>query len=131
MNCVNVADATNANRPVSVYIEYPSSSNVGLGGPDLRRSDTSLGTAVPAHVRYPPPRTALSGMWLNDSGNIVLSLRYPRFAIFDLTLDIVLQDSTAVYSAPTTLAGAGLNYQLRLDHGGPNVWEPVGYNTTI
>lgn len=131
MNCVSVSDATNSNRPVSIYIEYPSSSNLGLGSPDLRRSDTSLGSATPAHVHYPPPKNALSGMWLNDSGNVVLSIRYPRFAIFDLVLEIVLQDSTAVYSANTTLAGAGINYMLRLDHGaGLNVWEPVGYNTT-
>ncbi len=58
-------------------------------------------------------------------------LRYPRGAIFDLTLEVVLADSATIFNAATTGAGAGINYLLSLDHGaGGYFWTPVDYNTT-
>jgi hypothetical protein len=128
-----VADVTgnNSNYPATVYLEYPNSSNLGLGGPDIRKSDTSIGTAIPAHVRYPPPRGSLASMWLNDSSNVVIAIFGPRNSILDLTLDIVLEDTTNVKTAGTTGAATAANYLLAIDHGGGGYfWVPQSYSTT-
>ncbi len=131
MYCGNPNETINPNKPVTVYIEYPNTSNTGPGGPDARKADTSMGSAVPAHVRYAPPRGSLSSMWLTDSSQPVLVLRYPRHAILDVTLDVVLEDSTGIKTTGTTGAVPGQNYLLAIDHGGGGYfWVPVGYNTT-
>jgi hypothetical protein len=104
---------------------------VGIGGPDSRKSDSTMGTARMAHVRYPPPRDSLQHNWLNRSDNTVLVLRYPQGAILDLTLEVCLYDSPDVASVGTTGAIPGQNYLLSLDHGGGGYfWRPVDYNTT-
>lgn len=127
----STAEGVNPFTPVSLYIEYPNTPNVGPGGPDSRRSDTSMGTATPAHVRYPPPRNSISGQWLNRSDQPVLVLKYPRGAVLDVTLDIVLEDSSSVTAVGTTAAIPGVNYLLALDWGGGGYrWTPVDYNTT-
>lgn len=115
----------------SISIEYPNSPNSGPGGPDARKSDTTMGTARPCHVRYRPPAKSLSSQWLNRSSQPVLVLNYPRGAVVDVTLDVVLLDSPDVTLVGTSGAVPGENYLLSLDHGGGgNFWVPVGYNTT-
>ncbi len=125
------AAGLSANYPVTISIEYPTSANVGPGGPDMRRTDTTLGSANLAHVRYPPPKGSLQSMWMDRSSVPFLQLTYPRGAIFDLTLEIVLEDAPNVVNVGTTGAVSGQNYLLAIDWGGGGFfWRPVSYNTT-
>lgn len=125
------ANGVNPGSNVSLSIEYPNSPNLGPGGPDARRSDVAMGVSHPGHVHYSPPRSSLSGMWLNRNDEYVLIVRFPRGAVLDLTLEIVLEDSPNVNSVGTTGAIPGQNYLLSLDHGvGGYFWTPVDYNTT-
>lgn len=118
------------NTPVSIYVEFPNSPNLGPGGPDVRHSDMSIGTARPAHVSCAPPTNSLSGMWLDRNDQPVLVLKYPRNAILDLTLDCVFEDSPLVATVGTTGAVPGENYMIAIDQ--PSAyWRPVDYNTTL
>lgn len=70
-------------------------------------------------------------MWLNRTTQPVLTLSFPKNAICDITLDVVLEDSPQNTPVNTTVAAAGANYLLALDHGpGGYFWVPVAYNTT-
>lgn len=126
----NTATGVSENYPVSIYVEFPNSPNIGPGGPDVRHSDMSYGTATPAHVSCAPPSTSLSGMWLDRNEVPVLVLKYPRNAILDLTLDCVMEDGPLVGFAGTGSAIPGENYLIPIDTPS-GYWVPVDYNTTI
>ncbi len=118
------------NTPVSMYVEFPNSPNLGPGGPDIRYSDLSIGTARPGHIVCRPPPTSISGMWLNRNDAPVLTLRYPQNAILDLTLDCILEDGNLVASTGASGAIAGENYLWPIDLPS-GYWVPVAYNTSV
>lgn len=122
----------NGSGSVDVYIEYPNSPNIGPGGPDLRKSDTSLGTATPAHVRYPPPRRALAGDWVNRNDVTILNVSGPKGSVLDVTLDCVMEDTDHVASVTVAGAATGQTYYLCLDClPSANYWIPAAHVNTV
>lgn len=118
----------NQNATTEVFLEYPNTPNVGPGGPDLRKGDTTLGSARAAHVRYPPPRNSLQAEWLNRNAVSVLGIKAPAGAVLDITLDFILEDSGTVQSSTLSSASPGEIYYLSLDCMAPggNYWRPAG-----
>ncbi len=134
MSVVDAEGGNNNNAPASVFIEYPNTPNAGPGGPDLRKGDVSLGSTVPAHVRYPPPRNILQWNWLNRSDQTIIGFQHPMGAILDMVLEFVLEDSTTVNGplTPNAVTAPGQLYYVPLDNGaGGNYWVPENLLNTV
>lgn len=93
-------------------------------------SDTSVSTAIPAHVSTRPPPGSACAFWLGGSGNQVAEVTAPTGSIIDIHVTLVLYDSGAAGTAYTVAAGTlGAFYYLPLD-GDNDLLVPVGLTTT-
>jgi hypothetical protein len=99
-------------------------------------TDTSVSTAVPAHIVAVPPPNSLCGFW--NGGNVatvLFSLVAPPGSIIDLWISAVLNDGTAVGASQTqaVLVGAtvGSLYYCSLDSvvSAGSIYLPVGLTT--
>lgn len=132
IDCEIWAIDPNGSGSIDVYIEYPNSPGTGPGGPDLRKSDTSLGTATPAHVRYPPPRRSLQADWVNRNDVAILNVSGPKGAVLDLTLECVFEDSDHVASVTVAGASTGQLYYMCLDSlPSANYWIPAAHVNSV
>jgi len=117
--------------PVTVTIEWSGSSLGGLGQ-SIRHSDTSMGSATPAHVKTRPPQTTQASQWMVSTTNqAILTLSYPANAVIDLTYEAVLHDSATVTLVTGAVAGAtvGATYVRALNSPVNNNLVPIGLST--
>lgn len=92
--------------PVSVSIEW-TGAVVGMMGKSVRHSDTSMGSAEPAHVRSAPPAKSQASMWLSTlNANGVCTLVYPANTIVDVVYSLVLRDDAVATAVTGAVAGA-------------------------
>jgi len=118
--------------PVSVSIEW-AGAVVGMLGKSVRHSDTSMGSAEPAHVRSTPPPKSQVSQWLSTlNANGVCTLVYPANAIVDIVYSLVLRDDGVATAVTGAVAGAtaGALYVRALNSPSNNNLVPVS-NPTI
>lgn len=97
-------------------------------------SDTTVSTAIPAHVKTTPPARSLSSFWQDLAvGNVQLcAITAPAGSIIDATISFILDDSgNATTQASVGTAVIGEVYYLALDATGTHIYTPVALNTTF
>lgn len=100
--------------------------------PAMEFSDTSVSTAIPAHVRCVPPAKSLAAFW-QAAGNAAnaFELVAPAGTIIDIHVDGILIDADDVgvtYAVATAVIGKP--YYLSLDGPASNLLVPVSMVTT-
>lgn len=94
-------------------------------------SDTTLSTAVPAHVSSKPPPGSAASFWIGGTtSDTVMTLEAPVGSVIDVHCTHVLQDDQAAgasYAAAAATIGA--LYYLPLD-GATDLYLPVSLGTT-
>ncbi len=68
-------------------------------------SDTSVSTAIPAHVKSGPPAGSLASFW-TTANNSLFTLVAPSGSIIDVTVSLVLADGNASTIGAAVLVGA-------------------------
>jgi hypothetical protein len=121
------ASATALGSGATVAVEWTSSN-----GPSTLNTDTSMGSAEPAHVRTSPPPAALAGFWsltgINES-EVVFIITVPAGAVVDITYEAVFQTGEAATAVTTTSAGtAGQVFMTYLGGATTTTFQPVSYN---
>lgn len=105
------------NAPTTVSITPAQTGNPGPGISGKTVSDTSMGTARSAHIKWRPDPASLQGMWLsveNDSDFITINC--PIGTVIDVSC--MLRLNSSVSPAPAlVVAGAiaGATYYMALD----------------
>lgn len=118
--------------PVTVTIDWIGSSTSGGFGKSNRVSDTSMGSAEPAHlVARPPPGSQIAEWLQGSSSNNVVQLVFPANTIIDLTYELVMFDDASTSAVTGAVAGAtvGANYVRSLDSVTGSNLPPVAYAT--
>lgn len=119
--------------PVTVSVDWiGNASGAGAAGKSNRVSDTSMGSAEPAHLKTSPPPTSQLSQWQNGLTNFNLcKLTYPAGTVIDLTYDLVLKDDGTAAAVTGAVAGAtvGANYIRSLDSSSAVNLPPVSYAT--
>jgi len=100
--------------------------------PAMEFSDTSVSTAIPAHVRCSPPAKSLAAFW-QAAGNAAnaFELVAPAGTILDISVEGILIDADEVgvtYAVATAVIGKP--YYLALDGFASNLLVPVSMVTT-
>jgi hypothetical protein len=99
--------------PVTASIEYLSGSAL-FGGRSQIHSDTSMGSAQPAHVRAAPASEALASKWFNSGASATLfRLNGPDNSIIDVDFEYTLNDAgsaTSIVNAPVGAATGAMYY---------------------
>jgi len=100
--------------------------------PAMEFSDTSVSTAIPAHVRCSPPAKSLAAFW-QAAGNAAnaFELVAPAGTIIDIAVEGILIDADEVgvtYGVATAVIGKP--YYLALDGFASNLLVPVSMVTT-
>ncbi len=118
-------DNTNLLGTVSILYGNTSENIEGL----REYSDSTVSSAVPAHVVCSPPPASFPSFWhTNADTNLLFTFYYPDSAIIDVYVDAILQDSNAASTAITVAgATAGVVYYQPLDGDG-GVLTPVSRN---
>ena len=107
-------------------VEWASSSY----SPQLEVSDTTISTAIPAHIRATPPPGSAAAFWMGQGGNAMFTLTAPTASIIDVDVSFLLNDSGAAASNYTAAAVTlGVLYYLPLD-GATDRFLPVSLVTT-
>lgn len=116
--------------PVTVSVEW-TDPNLGAIGKSVRHSDTSMGSATPAHVRSVPPKTSQVSQWTNSSAGSLFTLAYPANAVVDFVYSLVLRDTAAATVVTGAVAGAtvGALYVRALNSSVNNNLVPVSVAT--
>jgi len=112
-------------------IEWAGSVSAFLA--DREISDTSVSTAMPAHVKSRPPRGSLASFWQTSSANTLCALTAPVGSIIDIALDLTLYDDNGnIPQAVTavTTAVLGTVYYLTADSVVNHRYTPVSLTTT-
>jgi len=112
--------------PVTSSVEWTSSN-----GPSIIHSDTSIGTAEPAHVKTGVPQQSLASFWsisgTNESEALFI-LNLANGGIVDITYEAVIQNGETPVSATTTNAGvAGTVYMTYLGGVTSTALAPQSY----
>lgn len=118
--------------PVTVSCEYNTDASTGFGQRTSLWSDTSMGSADPAHVIARPPSQSLASMWQSRAGASQLCLlNFPVNTLVDITLSVVLQNGESPLAVTQAVAGAtvGKVYLRALDVNGSGLLVPVSYPT--
>jgi hypothetical protein len=98
--------------------------------PMVELTDTTMSTAIPAHVSAVPPKGCAASFWLGAGTNNIVSIVAPVGSIIDVHCTHVLQDDGASGSIYTVAAGTlGALYYLPLD-GSTDGFLPVSLTTT-
>lgn len=94
-------------------------------------SDTSVSTAVPAHVSTGPPLHSLASFWQNSSSNALFTLTAPAGSIIDVSLSLIMWDDDEPQDAIAIANGTSGNmYYLSLDPNATHRYTPVSLVTT-
>jgi len=118
--------------PVTVSVDWTGSATSGSFGKSNRVSDTSMGSAEPAHLVTRPPPGSQIAQWLTGGSTTALcSLTYPAGSVIDLTYELVARDDGTAQSVASAVAGAtvGSNYIRALDSTSGTNLVPVSYST--
>jgi hypothetical protein len=98
-------------------------------------SDTTVSTAVPAHIKFRPSRTCIASFWDSPAtGNTtpVLILTAPAGSIVDCLLDFILTDTFATPNVIGVVTDVvGTLYWLALDGPVSNQLIPTSLRTTL
>jgi len=96
-------------------------------------SDTTVSTAVPAHVRSSPPAMSLAAFWSNQSIGTLFTLTAPPGSIIDVWVSLVMGDGAGTAGQAAVLVGAtsGIVYFCALDSStsAGSVYAPVSLST--
>ena len=93
-------------------------------------SDTTMSTAIPAHVSTKPPPGSAASFWLGAGTNTIFTVIAPTGSIIDVHCTHVLYDTQAAGTTVTVAAGTlGALYYMPLD-GATDVYLPVSLGTT-
>jgi len=107
---------------------------LGLANTSIEVSDTSVSTAVPAHVFTRPPPNSPSSFWmLNNAGN-VFNITAPAGSIIDVSLSFIIYDNEANIALPSIVVGTAVVttvYFLSLDPPATHRFTPVSLTTTF
>lgn len=100
-------------------------------GPSTIKSDTSVGTAVPAFVSSAPPPNSLAKVWSLTGSNetdVLCLLQCPTNTIVDVVLECTIFDRETPVNVTTTAGGVtGQTYVTYLDGVTNTVFVPVSY----
>lgn len=98
--------------------------------PSSEVSDSTMSTAVPAHIASTPPAGSVAAFWITGTGNTIFTIVAPMGSIVDLDMSSVLVDTNAASNAITTTAAGTLGevYYLGLPSTSPAL-TPVSLNT--
>lgn len=108
-------------------ILWPSTNT----SPAREVSDTTVSTAVPAHVRAQPPPNSLCGFWQEGTEEPLFSLIAPPGSIIDVTLALIALDGDPPTGTPLTAtlvaANPGSMYYCSLDSNvaAGSIYKPV------
>ncbi len=118
-------DATNLLGTASILFGNAVEDNVVA----REFSDSTVSSAVPAHVVAIPPAGSQASFWqINTNTDILFTFYYPDSAIIDVYVDAILADSNTAPPAITVSgATAGIVYYQPLDGDG-GVLTPVSRN---
>ncbi len=124
LKSVEMWQSSTSTTPLSV--EWTSSL-----GPSPVVSDTSVGTAFPAHVSTSPPKDSLAAFWSLTSSNesdVLLILTFDQQAVVDITFEAIIQNGEVPVAVTTTASGtAGKVYMTYLSGATTTVLPPVSY----
>jgi len=100
-------------------------------GPSTIKSDTSVGTAVPAFVSSVPPPNSLARVWSltgsNETDQLMI-LNCPTNTIVDVSLECTVFDRETPVAVTTTNTGVtGQTYVTYLDGVTNTIFVPVSY----
>jgi len=100
-------------------------------GPSTIKSDTSVGTAVPAFVSSAPPVNSLARMWSltgSNESDVLCLLQCPTNTIVDVTLECTIFDRETPVNVTSTNSGTtGQTYVTYLDGITNLIFVPVSY----
>lgn len=118
--------------PVTVSAEFTSTA-AGSAGPGRILSDTSAGTARPAHLRIKPPKSSGSSLWQSSGAATAwITLNLPDEATIDLHYSFVMYDTTvgAAVTGAVSGATAGTIYVRALNSSvSTTALPPISYQT--
>ena len=104
--------------------------NSGNYAPQTEVSDTTISTAIPAHIRAVPPAGSAAAFWYGQSGTALFTLTAPTGSVIDVDVTFLLNDSGAAASNYAVAAGTlGTMYYPPLD-GTTDRFLPVSLVTT-
>lgn len=110
-------------NPVTVSLEWNNSVGAGayaIGGPDLRFSDTSIGSNRGAFLSVKPPKGSYASTWLIPTTTAVnvCTLNLPANGVVHLDLEMVFSDAgpAIAFAAVVVVAATASNlYQQPMD----------------
>lgn len=124
--------ARESGDPVTCSAEWTSTA-AGSTGPSRVISDTSSGTARPAHIRVKPPKTSGSSLWLSSgAATAFLTLVLPDEATIDVSYSYVMYETTVGAAVTGAVAGAtaGTVYVRALNSSvSQTALPPISYQT--
>jgi len=122
----SIASVTSGTQSPSITVTLQWCSEYG---PSDIISDTTMGTANPAHVHSSPPRSSIAGDWClagQAESTTMFILQVNAGDIVDLECELILQNGEAIVSVGTSNSGSsGRIYEGYLD--GSGLMTPVGY----
>lgn len=100
--------------------------------PDREFSDTTVSTAIPAHVNCKPGPRSLASFWQSASANTLFTLVAPVGTIIDVHIGLYMNDGGDAAPASVGVATAALGnfYYLSLDPNATHRYTPVSLATT-
>ncbi len=120
--------------PVTVAVEFQTTSATSIGAPNALKSDTSMGAQQCAHVAMRPPAQSLAAMWQSLAATGTLfTLNGPINMVVDIHLSLYLQNGESPTAVTSAVAGAtvGTVYCRGLDAlaAASTKLPPVSYAT--
>ena len=116
----------------TVAVEW-SGTPGNMTGPKQLITDTTLGSARPAHVKTRAPRDSIAAMWFFDgaTGGAIIVLDSPQEAIIDFTCEFIVRNSEGAVAVTAALAAAtvGKMYVRRLDSTSSSLLVPIAMDT--
>jgi len=99
--------------------------------PNREFSDTTVSTAVPAHLHCRPPAGSLAAFWQQASTNTLFKVVAPPGTIIDVSLSLIISDGDANQaSVAVATAVIGTIYYMSLDPNATHLYTPVSLTTT-
>ncbi len=113
--------------PVTCTLDW-AGTTIGASGNNLKVSDTSMGSNMPAHISARAPPTALAADWQATGGGTAFTIATPSNSIIDLHVSYgVIDDGTAAGGTAAVGATVGANYFRPLNVSGAALIVPLGY----
>jgi hypothetical protein len=112
--------------PTSVSIEW--TAGVGFNRAE-EISDTTVSTAIPAHVSSKPPHGSFADFEFSEGSSVPAVLKVPADTVVDVHITHWFNDTSSIVSRSVTAGNLGEVYYFALD-GAANTLVPVGLKTT-